>query len=473
MLDLGFPYAGFLKRQGEVTTKYSRDMDMWTEEELDYGPPTFQTECVQKGLTKYDHYWRSIGIGYYEELLERAWDLVGHVIMRAIPRTFQESWNNLKLDKSIGQPHQLSVGPFKQQWVDCMTPLSTFLYFCFFTCLLNVTKKDEMRTKGKLARIMRPVCVVMAFMGDWLFGGILDEINRSVFQTPSFVGAQIPGSHILELWKRFLAFSKREGARLHDTDMQGHDARAALFLWMLTRDILKRGIPKWKHQYVDRYFDMVFYGWTVAEGGVFMIPGQSTGQTLTAFGNTMCLILMMCLHALESHMSHETFKEEVLFFAFGDDMIYGTTSEHFAVERLNATFMKYGMYLETDSLESKQFEDLTFLSSHPVWRKHGMYKELVYKFNTSKLVSSFHYTRSSDPNINMSRYVSLCLGMWGDQAAFSHWSARVVEWYKQSTSSGTLFDEGSRSLLALLTSDKRIRRIYCPCDEGVLFSSSF
>lgn len=465
-VKLNFPYQGFLKRQGEVTTKYERDVAMWQGEELEYGPPVFSVECVKSGLLKYDHKWRSLHVAAYEEVLERVWDMIGGVVMRATDRTMDEAWGNLKKSKSIGQPHQLFIGPFKQQWVDTMNPVATLLYFNMFSCLLNVTKKDEMRMKGKLARIMRPVCVVMAFMGDWLFGGILDEINRAIFETPSFVGAQIPGADMLELWQRFLAFSRQPGAFMIDTDMQGHDARAALFLWMLTRDLLLRKVPKSRHQYVYRYFDMVYFGWTVVEGGVFMIPGQSTGQTLTAFSNTMCLILMMCLHAVETGMSHSTFKERVMFFAFGDDMIYGSTDPRFEVANLNITFNKYGMYLESDSLTGKSLTELSFLSSRPVWRRFGSGMMLAYKFNTSKLVSSFQYTRSHDPNINLSRYVSLCMGLWGDEAVFELWRSRVLAWYKSVLKNGVLFNNDSKTLIALLTSDLRIRHIYCSAMEG-------
>jgi hypothetical protein len=242
-----------------------------------------------------------------------------------------------------------------------------------------------------------------------------------------------------------------------------------MFLWMICRDILKRGIPKERHWAVDRYFNMVFYGWTVIEGGVFLVPGQSTGQTLTAFSNSMCLIIMMCLHAVENQIDHSLFKDEVLFYVFGDDMVYGTTLPEFSVERLNQTFTKYGMYLETDSLSGKRFEDLTFLSSRPVWIKHSGFRQLLYHFNTEKLIASFHYTRSKDPSVNLTRYVSLCLGMWGDQDVFFVWRRRVLAWYQMLVARGVYFDKSAAPLLALLTSDQRITRIYSPAQEGCAF----
>jgi hypothetical protein len=293
-----------------ATTKYYPDPAYPPPAGLSYGPPKFSRDGVAKAFMKYYHDIPWISPGDFWRVV--SWER--KVLAPHITGVGHWSWEEVDLavdrKKSCGIPFKYRYGPTKGDVLRSNTVEDLFEYFRRFTCLQMHVDKDEMRLKGKLARCMRPVCTAMVVAGNRLYGKIMETFNESALDHPSTVGASVPGADFIRLW----GILYRHKGDLFSVDSQGHDANMALWTAIAHRESLRPFIDPEHDDDHDRYFSMAYCGYCVILGQIYLVPGQSTGQTLTSFGNTFSHIGIMSLHAIRKGWTYAQFCQLVIYF---------------------------------------------------------------------------------------------------------------------------------------------------------------
>lgn len=455
--NLNFITYGYFRTGPLPTSKYERDGEFW-EEGLEYGPPTLNLDAALKGIYKHVHEWITIPLSEYNTLHHWNLQLWSPFLAGVEPWSLAEARMQLDPSKAAGWPWCTFAGALKEDVLSSFTDEQLVTWFENFTAIHSITlKSNEMRLDSKAARAFVPSPVEMAFIGNYLYGPLMKALNHHKFKHPSTVGISVPGADIARVFSMLSAFC----GRMFDADGKGWDGRVPLWAIMLLRDLITVFIPKSRHALHYRYFSMTFFHWTLCNGFLILIPGQSTGNTLTSFGNTLMNAMLVMLHAIRSKMSFSTFRRDVLFFCNGDDLIYSTRDPVFDISNLNDTYMSVGMYLESSSLEPKRLEDLTYLSAYPYWKEYLGMKVLFYGFNARKILSSFGYRRTDNAAQNLSRYVNLCYCLFGHQELFNIQRNKVLAWYgRVNRVDPSVFDTESHSLISHLVDDEYIFRLY-------------
>jgi len=323
----------------------------------------------------------------------------------------------------------------------------------FGPSVLNATLKDEIRPKGKDARLFRPVSVHDYIRGLCLFNSQNEYIANQIFTSPVFVKYVTPGRDLTLLYTML----KEHGGDLYDADSTQWDARFPLVVAEIIATWRSRFLPQ--DAVIDYYSDM-FAGFTLVGGHLFRLAGQPSGQVNTTIDNSLANIVLMALHAYNCRMEVSEFLSDVLFFVCGDDLVWSDRSGLFTPKTVADTYVSVGCYLEFSSLEPRPLNGLNFVGTHCLYDG-----SIRYCYNVTKLTASAGYSKRGRPgHEQLAKLISLYTLVFNDpdSEAVRQIALRFLD---QNPQINPAHPE-VRSLLMFLFDPSRVRNLYDRNESG-------
>jgi len=300
--------------------------------------------------------------------------------------------------------------------------------------IIGATLKDELRPIGKDSRLFRPANLAAYVVGTMLFGRQNDYLMSRLLETPIFIKYVTPGVAITLLYDILDKFSIQR----FDADGSQWDAHFQLWIAQLILAYRLRFLPPQEADRAQRYYSMMYNGYTSVGGWLFNLIGQPSGHTNTTIDNSIGHMCIMAYHAYRNGLTVAEFVKDVCFYTCGDDLVWADRTDLFTPIALDATYSSLGVFLEFGSLESSRVEELRFVSTRSVCCKfEGMsYRSYTYSYN--KLKASLLLDRRKQKCIpHLSRLASICRLMFNDERylEFREHFDKTVEAY---VSAGTL-----------------------------------
>lgn len=390
--------------------------------ESSYALPNLDEISLLNGICKYFHPQWTITWDEYLSLLDNLDQLYG-TFMEVPMWTKEKAWLEIDTSKSAGSPYDSMYGPTKGHAMKYETPDSLIHDFWHFTHVFNATLKDELRVRGKDARLFIPANLCLVFVGNLLFGAQNENLANYHKMHPFKVGMTVPGMDTLMLWKSFehlLNLVQYDGGQW-DTHIP------AVFI-MLVRDLRKRHLPEFYHEWVDRYYNMIYFALVNVGGDLVQIIGQLSGQTNTTTDNCFFNELTLLLHALRKGLTvreYSHFQHCIV----GDDGLYSDPDGIFDPLEVGKTWNSVGMYMETPGYQS--FEDLTFIGTHPKYVFRNGRRYLLYGFREEKVIASLNYVEKGfSDDQKLSKLCALTLQLLTNDD-FEYYYYKVLERVKQ------------------------------------------
>jgi hypothetical protein len=374
-----------------------------------YRPATLDEKSVENGILKYRSK-RHFLITHLEFNLVLEWMTWLYGDMLNVPMwSYDEAVEQIDGDKASGTPYDKLYGNLKKFTLRKLNFWDLLEHFLFYDQMHCATLKDELRLKGKLARLFVPVNVCLVAVANWLFGSQNQSMIEKHKDLPIKVGLAAPASEAHMFFMRLRSWTGVS----QDADGTWYDALTNLDLLMLVRELRKKFIDVKYHKLVDRYYDQIHNGTTTACGYLFNLQGQLSGQTNTTADNSLVHSAVMCLHAIRQGLSYSDFKNQVEWYVVGDDLVYNTKTELFSVQELEKTWNSLGMFIE--SRGPTQPNDLTFVGMTSCKRNNRW----LYTFRGDKLEDSMNYhKKGATYDQIVSSLVNLTSGCFADKPRF-------------------------------------------------------
>lgn len=341
------------------------------------------------------------------------------------------------------------------------------------TPVYSATLKDELRPTNKGPRLFVTGPLEHTFLGNYLFGAQNDALMEHIFEHPIVMGIDMPGPGQTKVFSDLQVFAS---GRVGAFDASKWDASVPLWAFTAVRDLRKHYLPVSAHAATDRYYDGVYNGWVEVLGYMVRVPGQKSGQSLTASDNSLAMTAIMCLHAIRSGLSFAEFRRQVLFFTMGDDLVYASRTDKFQVVPVADTFRDCGVYMENDQPGNVLGDILTasFLGCTPVWRRYMGESFLLPRFRVARLINSALWWRDkTDVAMHWGKLVALTVLIFADQQAFETMRVEVLEWFDSHREELMLpsTSAGVTSLYGLLVNDPAIFALFTGVESGKSSSS--
>lgn len=270
----------------------------------------------------------------------------------------EDIYDWMEPNSSVGQPYKKFLGgrQFKRDAFESFNPSDICSDFLQYTSIVNCTLKDEIIKEEKDARLFRPASFDLAVVGTKLFALQNQVLMSDFLQTPIALGMSIPGSDFTELWQQVRDFSPLYNAG----DGSSYDAHFTLAMAGVIKEFRKRHL-KSHHEWVDKYYDNCYAGYTNIAGFLVQLLGNPSGHYNTSLDNSLAQICLMALVCRELGVK----LEDVLFKVVGDDLIYATRDDRVTGEQIVKIGKKYGISMEVQSPGFISYFDLTFCGASP------------------------------------------------------------------------------------------------------------
>lgn len=363
------------------------------------------------GMLKFDHSYRTISFKEYFAMLDWVDALYGAVV--DVPMwTEQQAIEAMDESKAAGYPYSHIFGPFKGMTIKNLSFDDLLQHFVAYAQIFVATLKDEERVEGKDARLFTPANVCMVAVGNFLFGAQNEAIMNWHPKGAIQIGLPTPGSGAYHLWREL----RGEGLK-GQSDGARNDANFSPVLAMCIRDFRKRHLPERFHKLVDLYYDMAYHMLVSYRGAVVYQIGLPTGHTNTATDNSLCYLMLSCLHCYMSGLSLSQFVQIVLYI-MGDDMVWSDPHHVMIPSVMQDVWNRVGMYLESPS-DSEQYEDLTFCGMHPVKRRVFGHDYWLYSYNVPRLIASLNLVKKSmTPSERLHKMVSIASLLYAEEEVY-------------------------------------------------------
>lgn len=460
-----FMCCGYVSFQFTSGTKYiNNSLSLPFSNEEEYVPSELSVDSYVRGLAKCVHPQTTIKFDEYYVLSDWLVVILG-------PFMFGEMWSKerayleLDPDKASGAYWRKTVGPKKFDVMLKYDPDDLLSFFRTHTSVYSTSLKDELRLKNKLARLFCPGPIELIFTGNLLFGAQNERLTKNVLRHPITIGISVPGAQMNILYQTLLDFGNSFKAKCYDADASAWDMSFMSWVARLCRDVRCRMYKQSDYEvYVKdvlRYYDATQYGWCDFLGYIIMVCSQKSGHTNTAIDNSIGNLAMMCLHALHVGYSLDEFRQHVIFYCNGDDVLYATDSSDFTIVKVAETYRFCGIFFESDGIGKSVF-DCYYLSTCPVYKYIRGSRYLIPKYKRGKIVSSFHYWKKGSSDLDhLSKLVALVMLSFGDEELYLAMKKYVSDWVVEQQRKGVCFETKSfASYLRLLTDDTAILRIY-------------
>lgn len=322
----------------------------------EYGIAPLDALSLTNGVAKFDHLQHTLPtkfIDYAFSYLDACFPLAA-VKSHAIDKGMVQEilLNDEHADKASGYPWCFLGAPTKEQAVKKFPEFAQYE-----DSVVNCTLKDEIRLVGKDSRLFRPASLHDYYEGLTLFYSITTYMQSLLLTSPIFTRFVHPGVSVSQLF----AALQRHGGKLNGADGAQWDAHFPTCVAELLMNWRLRHAPAELHSRIRKYYSNMYYGWTNCAGNLIHLEGQPSGHFLTTIDNSLCQMVCMAYHAWRSGMSISSFHKEVLYFCCGDDLVWSDKSGLFSPAALDGSYSDLGCYLEFQSLESVNLEDLVFV----------------------------------------------------------------------------------------------------------------
>lgn len=325
-----------------------------------------------------------------------------------------------------------------------------------FTSMVGSTLKSEIRLVGKDSRLFRPQDVSSYVEGIRLFLMQNYYLMETLHHSPLFNKYVIPGLDLLKVFLDLFEF----GGRYAASDGASWDANFPLCVAAVIATF--RSTPE-NADRVQRYYSMMYNGYTNCQGHVLHLVGQPSGHHNTSLDNSLGQCVVMALHAYRSGLTVDQFFSQVRFRCCGDDLIYADKSGCFAPDRLSQTYESIGLYLEFEG-DGELIDDvysLAFVGMRIGVRVHNGVAFRVPYLREQRTRASVEISKTlSTPMDLLAKYVSLAQMSFGDADLYAFCKDAAERHLREAIAAGSLSlaDPAVRSYLYGLREDVLFKR---------------
>lgn len=313
-------------------------------------------------------------------------------------------------DKAAGDPWRAMRCQKKVQALEKFGLEQIEEYYRGHTVVLGSTLKDELRPEGKDARLFRPVDVSGYVEGSRLFhhqNCYITETGRS----PVFCRFVVPGQDVVRMFASLRAMHGRNFA----ADGSQWDAHFPLIVAQILCEFrIRAGLPRDR---VERYYSMMYNGYTLVTSEVFRLIGQPSGHFNTSVDNSLGHVVLMALHACRVGLSIQEFVRQVRFYACGDDLVWSCVTNDFDPSVLQETYNSVGVYLEFQSFESLPVDELVFVGVKPCKRVLDGREYDLFSLVSPRSFATLHIHKKKtvgDPLMRLAKYAALAILWFAD-----------------------------------------------------------
>lgn len=276
-------------------------------------------------------------------------------------------------DKAAGFPWFALGACTKKEAFEKFTLEQLEDYYRDNTSIISSTLKDELRPINKDARFFRPQDVSSYIEGVRLFHH-QNEYMCKVHKSPLFLQFVTPGRDLPYMFSQLSSFS----SNMYAADGSAWDANFPLFASTIIATFRAQGFEGEKDERIARYYQMMYDGYTNVGGHLLNLVGNPSGHHNTSVDNALLHCILMAIHAYRSGIPIEYIEQELFFRVCGDDLVYASRDKIFEPRKLSETYSSLGVYLEFESLEPQQLEDLSFCGVSPFFRNVNGTPSLMY-----------------------------------------------------------------------------------------------
>lgn len=348
-------------------------------------------------------------------------------------------------------------------------------YYRENTSMVGATLKSEIRPIGKDARLFRPQDVTSYIEGVRLFLMQNYYLMETLHYSPLFNKYVIPGLDLLRVFATLETF----GGSYAAADGASWDANFPLSVAAIIATF--RSTPETADR-IQRYYSMMYNGYTNCQGHVLNLVGQPSGHHNTSIDNSLGQCICMAIHARRSGLTVDQFFEQVKFFCCGDDLLYADKSGFFLPEMLSRTYESIGLFLEFEG-DGQLVDDvyrLAFVGMRcGVRERNGVLFYIPYLREQRTRASATIHKRKATPADIFAKFVSLAQLSFGDPVLFAFCKSAAERHLQESVANNTmsLSDPAVRSLLHGLQDDVLYRRhlsweSFFTCQETVRLKNS-
>jgi len=364
-------------------------------------------------------------------------------------------------DKSCGYPASLLGCDSKRRAIEKLGADFLVWYYKNYTSVIGSTLKDELRALLKDARFFRPqdVCAYLEGLVLFHFQNEYFMNTQRLLKHPMFLKYRTPGIALSLLYRRVCAFQGDMG----DADGAKWDAHFQLAIAEVISAYRSRSLSQDVAQRINRYYSMMYNGYTAVYGNLAHLVGNPSGHHNTSVDNCLGQIIMMSYHAWLYNVPVHQFVTEVLFYCCGDDLIWSDRTGLFTPEQISATYKSMGMFLEFTSADPLDRLQLNFVGTRPCDREFEEQVLQMYTYRWSKLrASRFLHKRKGVAIDRLSKLCSICQLMFAHKEVYDIMYAMVHEFVRDSVADGVLspMDERVAGLLNSIESRCLFRQYY-------------
>lgn len=298
---------------------------------------------------------------------------------------------------------------------------SLYDYYQNHVSVFSTVLKDELRPTEKDARFFMPAPLEHVVVGLWLFGNSNDRFveTSNNFETPVTVGLDIPGPGASEFWRKVY---KHED--VVDYDGASWDANVSMTSLMAIRDERIAGNPAIADEIREYYSRTYCRQARLCTGDMVIMYGMPSGQTLTSIDNSLIHVSLLGPPVGFDYGCN------------GDDLIVMNDDKKHGPIALCDLYASFGMWLEVDTCDTKDFFDLVYLGMTPLCvRPSGVVEYIV---RPSRIHSSFSFNVIGRRPIDLlAKYVSLATLMYGT-SAFDRIVTNINDWVLQMSCYGLI-----------------------------------
>lgn len=378
-----------------------------------FAPAPLDSISLVNGVRKFDHPQCLIETTEAQFALEYLTSLFPHLQSHSQLATDSEVYISLAThgDKAAGDPWCQLGAPDKEDAVDIFGLDQIEEFYVKTTPIIGATLKDELRPIGKDARFFRPADVSSYVEGARLFHHQNIYLSRA-FESPIFCRFVTPGSALTRVFTSLRDFSPN----IYSADGSQWDAHFPLVIASLISSFRSRYLPP---ERVQRYYACMYNGYTSVGGRLINLIGQPSGHFNTTIDNCLAHLCIMAIHAYRFGLTLPQFREEVLYYCCGDDLILSTRTNVFSPHNLNATYNSLEVYLEFENLEPTSIFKLPFCGVSPVTRTFkGMDFFGYYLSHTRPWASMRIHARESKPVDKLAKICSIAQLMFMNEKLF-------------------------------------------------------
>lgn len=439
--------VGTIRMKPIQKSKLCYDALLFRKEEYVVAPTDIVS--LEKSLLKWRHPQGYVTVDEFERLV--TWmdhEFGGYIKQFEVP-TLKELATILDGKKSAGYPYNDIYGPFKSQTLAALSLGELISDFVNYDQIVEATRKDEVRLKGKSFRVIlgSPVSCIAA--GALLFHKQNESLVEARFNTASAVGISTPGGEAYMLWHG----AAHRRAAYRQSDGAANDSHFSTILAQVLCEFRKLHMPKKYHPLVERYYKVVFNFRASFLGQLQPLQGMQTGQFNTLIDNSLGNIAVRMLAVIRDGGSYEDFRALGLKM-MGDDAIECGVGYKLPLNILDDTHTSLFMYVEVPRDEEK-FLDLKFIGMHPVIRSYKGKDWLMYSYDAERILTSINYVKKNmSYGERFAKLVGLAGLVWADKATWKVVKHIALDYYERNHA---LLDHRYLALRTMLNSSYQFR----------------